>query len=388
MGIRTNRRRRLFGIECLEERSMFSADVDFELPLLNSFINGGAKRIDQLRTEFSLVLTCVSNPADGALEAEGESASDTPNLVAVPNNNLQRLELVVVRNGVYLRLDIDPIVNIKSVAPSNLSPVSLPPIGSPHNPSTTGSSSGVSIVTEVPTNPSLAPQKVAPPRTLESNSNANLTAGVQPTIVYSKNGLNGSILGTDTNLRLSSYPVDVNRQEVLRAFELRPSSLASTASQNGSLVQDLSRTDGLAVSDSLRSTSASYRAIPSNSSSYGYPNATLRRDSVASIDHHANTPTSSRASADSVAPYDFNSVDLAVSQLIEELDGVRDSAVSVLQDSQMHMISIPIGIGMVAMELIRRKVRDSSKVLSQILERHRVLRMFPEFLGASGKSTQ
>ncbi|MCA9160013.1 MAG: hypothetical protein KDA72_16885, partial [Planctomycetales bacterium] len=82
---------------------------------------------------------------------------------------------------------------------------------------------------------------------------------------------------------------------------------------------------------------------------------------------------------------DYESIDMAMSQLLYDLDSVRTEATLLLDESTLRGLASTAVVGVIAAEIVRRRMREKSRLHQDTMEEHLAIWMYPECSGVSGR---
>lgn len=82
---------------------------------------------------------------------------------------------------------------------------------------------------------------------------------------------------------------------------------------------------------------------------------------------------------------DYEAIDLAMSQLLHDLDSVRTDATLLVDESTLRGLASTAVVGVIAAEIVRRRMREKARVNQVTIEEHLAIWMYPECSGVSGR---
>ncbi|MCC7334503.1 MAG: hypothetical protein IT422_05385 [Pirellulaceae bacterium] len=82
---------------------------------------------------------------------------------------------------------------------------------------------------------------------------------------------------------------------------------------------------------------------------------------------------------------DYQAIDMAMSQLLYDLDSVRTEATLLLDESTLRGLASTAVVGVIAAEIVRRRMREKVRVDQDSIEEHLAIWMYPECSGVSGR---
>lgn len=84
---------------------------------------------------------------------------------------------------------------------------------------------------------------------------------------------------------------------------------------------------------------------------------------------------------------DYEAIDLAMNQLLQDLDAVRSDATLFIDESTLRGLASAAAVGVIAAEIARRRMREKERAQQATMEEHLAIWMYPECSGVSGRSS-
>lgn len=188
----------------------------------------------------------------------------------------------------------------------------------------------------------------------------------------------------DTGNELANYDeIDVEDDPIVKT---KPAENANDSAAANKLV-----TTSIANQSGILANLASFTVVapsPQDAASLDSEQALLQVTESMELNGESRTQLLDGATSDSNGNVVASGVasDLAMHQLLNDLDDLRSEATLMWDDSQVAKLSLPIAVAMIAAEIARRRFRHRVTPPYESTDEHLALWMYPECSGLAGRT--